>query len=80
MLSSVFISQTISVYMEMLQRRAHQRRRHVFSTAGGSEVLLTNFVPEDLQRGLCQCVCLCAVFVRAAMCLCVLVFVFHAYA
>ena len=63
-LSSIFILQSISVCMEMLQRQAHQRRSHVFSTAGRSEVLPTNLVPEDPQRGLRQCV-------RAATCLCV---------
>lgn len=45
----------------MLQRQADQRKSHVF-TAGRSEVLPTNSVPEDPQRGLCQCVygcCMC---------------------
>lgn len=67
-LSSVFISQSISVYMEMFQRRAHQRQSHVFSTAGRSEILPTNSVPEDPQRVLRLCVC---ARVRASMCVCV---------
>lgn len=51
--------------MEMLQRRAHQRRCHVFSTAGRSEVLPANSVPEDPQRSAPVCarlllhVCVC---------------------
>lgn len=56
-LSSIFISQSISVYMEMLQRRADQRKSHVFSTAGRSEVLPTNSVPEGPQRPVPVCCC-----------------------
>lgn len=74
-LSSIFISQCISVYMEMLQRRAHQRRSHVFSTAGRSEVLPTNSVPEDPQRGLCQCVCVCTRVCFSCICMSVAVYV-----
>ena len=59
--------------MEMLQRWAHQRRSHVFSTAGRSELLPANSVPEAPQRSEQACVCR---YVFA----CVLVFVFHAYA
>lgn len=53
-LSSIFVSQSISANMEMLQRQADQRESHVFSTAGRSEVLPANSVPEAPQRSMRQ--------------------------
>lgn len=59
--------------MEMLQRRADQRKSHVFSTAGRSEVLTTNSVPEGPQRDLRQSVrvLLCLFFMHAYIRVCV---------
>lgn len=69
-LSSIFISQNISVYMEMFQTPADQRESHVFSTAGRSKGLPANSVPAGPQRGQRSPAC------AHVSCMCALVFLF----